>query len=122
MKTGVDCTLSLSVHRTEGYPVVEHGKASLITDKKYYLTISNPAAWTDCGRVKFNNKKRIYVLATWISYNDMWDIFLNGGKKIKLACDYKIYPIPSPKDEPDFSDFTDLAETIIGYFGPDALI
>ncbi len=114
IKTGTD--INLCACRAEGYPVVEHGKRPLDPVKDYRLTISNPEAWTDSGKVRFGHS-RIYHTDTLISYSDLWKAFERGGKGIKSFCDFENCPLPSPTENPCFLDFVQLASTVSAYSG-----
>lgn len=115
MKTGIDC--SLAECRSSGYAVVEHGMSELIPDRSYRLTISNPRAWTSCGKVRFNRKCGLYVFDRLFSYRDIWESFERGGRGIKDYCDFENCPYPSPDENPTFLDFASLGGTCHAYSG-----
>ena len=120
MKTGID--RSLSECRASGYPVITHGKSALDPYKCYRVTISNPYAWTDCGRaVKMNrqgaDEEDIYDLNSMMSYEYVWHAFLDAGPGIKSYCDFDNCPYPSPTENPTFEEMASLVGTIHSYAG-----
>ena len=116
MLTGTD--INIYICRSEGYPVVSHGKSPLKPSKPYRLTISNPEAWLLSGQTKIKHKDyKYYITDTLISYEDLWQEFLKGGTHIKSFCDFENCPIPSPSQSPDFNDFVNLAGVVSSYFG-----
>lgn len=113
MKTGTD--INLTVCREEGYAVVDHGKKPLNTEKDYQLTISDPGKWNS-GKVKFGARNP-FVFNDIISYKELWNLFIEGGEGIKSFCDFENCPLPSPEENPNFSDFVQLAQTVYYYKG-----
>ena len=115
MKTGTD--ISIPECRASGYAVVDHGKRPLDVTKSYRLTISNPNAWTFCGKAVKFGAARPYCVDDWFSYADLWESFERGGDGIKSFCDFENCPYPSPEESPSFNDFVSLAQTVDMYHG-----
>ena len=115
MLTGID--INIAVCRSEGYPVVHHGKSSMNPQKEYRLTISNPKCWTDSGQVKFASLGSQYRIDNMFSYVELWNIFTSAGSSIKKYCDYITCPIPDPNSNPSFNDFVTLANNLQHYVG-----
>ena len=129
MKLGSD--VSIAECRVSGYMVIEYKKRDLIKkgildkDCRVSLTVSNPDAWTDCGRriPPVNNiydyeanhgipPVRAYILDDEYSWNDLMK-FLNDfdrRKSVESCCDWK-HCKPN-LDNPDEYDFLRLASDI----------
>ena len=115
MKTGTD--ISLAVCRCEGYMVVEHParfkKAPLDKDYKCKLTVSNPDAWTDSGKVDFNTPDEpIYFLDEQYSFNDLLEILEEDGvrESVESSCDWE--NCQPNLDNPTIHDMLYLASDI----------
>jgi hypothetical protein len=119
MKIGTDC--SIPVCRSEGYMVIEFNKKELMPngvmnkDYKVALTASNPEAWYDNGKVKFQAQP-IYLLDEEYSWNDLVKILKSNDREKSVAnyADWKNYPINF--DAPDEQDFLTLASDLHSCF------
>jgi|SRR6478609_5631394 len=116
MKTGTD--ISISVCRSEGYPVVEHARGKGMNPKQeYMLTISDPRSWSDSG-YRLQGKDEYYLYYDKISYVELHEQFEKQGKGIKDYCDHASCPILTPTDDGlCFDDFVNLAGILMDYCG-----
>jgi hypothetical protein len=127
VKIGTD--VSLAVCRSEGYLVAEYKKSELIKDGKLdkdvavRLTRSNPYAWYDNGRVKFDPSLQIYVLDEDLSYNDVIEVYLCDRDSIdqymgNVPSEYNDFTyVDYTAIEPTIGDFLNLADTVDSYRG-----
>jgi hypothetical protein len=128
MKMGTD--ISLATCRSSGYMVMEYPKGLikkgiLDKDRPVLLTVSNPEAWTDCGRVKppvhckyqdsyerHEPLPSIYALDEEYSWNDLIEFISDFGRRQSIAscCDWE-HCQPN-FDNPTERDLLNLASDI----------
>jgi hypothetical protein len=116
--TGTD--VSIAECRASGYPVIHHKSRKFDPDTPYLVTISNPAAWNPEGTaITRSSRHEPYLVHDLLTYREIWEKFLKGGKRIKEFCDFKNCPYPEPDGDASFHAMASLAGTVHSYRGLD---